>query len=205
MPGLSHDDVPCPLVSTEEYAVCDLGRNVGQPCRLHPEQRFEHPAHQIVLQELVLAIQHAQEAGADRGRHCRVCSRLVAAPAVEALQALRGVNLISAVTFLVEVGDLRRFETPRQLMGYLGLVPGERSTGETVRKEGITKAGEQPGARTLVESAWTYRYPPRIGKVKLDHLQRSRRRSATSPGKRRADCARGSGRSRREARSRRWP
>ena len=56
-------------------------------------------------------------------------------------------------------------------MGYLGLVPGERSTGDTVRKEGITKAARR-ARRTLVESAWTYRYPPRIGKVKLYHLQR---------------------------------
>ena len=137
------------------------------------EQRFEHPAHQIVLQELVLAIQHAQE------RLVRIEAAIAEfvpawslAPAVEALQALRGVNLISAVTFLVEVGDLRRFETPRQLMGYLGLVPGERSTGDTVRKDGITKAGNSRARRTLVESAWTYRYPPRIGKVKLYHLQR---------------------------------
>jgi transposase len=104
------------------------------------EQHFEHPAHQIVLQELVLAIQHAQE------RLERIEAAIAEfvpgwslAPAVEALQALRGVNLISAVTFLVEVGDLRRFETPRQLMGYLGLVPGERSTGDTVRKEGIIR------------------------------------------------------------------
>jgi len=171
------------------------------------EQHFEHPAHQIVLQELVLAIQHAHE------RLERIEAAIAEfvpgwslAPAVEALQALRGVNLISAVTFLVEVGDLRRFESPRQLMGYLGLVPGERSTGDTVRKEGITKAGNSRARRTLVESAWTYRYPPRIGKVKLSHLQRvTPAIRDTSPGKRRADCARGSGRSRRGARSQRWP
>jgi transposase len=137
------------------------------------EQRFDHPAHQIVLQELILAIRHAKE------RLDRIEAAIAEfvpswslAPVVEALQALRGIRLISAVTFMVEVGDLRRFDNPRQLMGYLGLVPGERSTGDSVRKAGITKAGNGRVRRTLVESAWTYRYPPRIGKMKLYQLQR---------------------------------
>ena len=56
---------------------------------------------------------------------------------------------------------------PRQLMGYLGLVPSERSTGDTVRRGGITKAGNGRVRHMLVESAWTYRHPPRIGKTKL--------------------------------------
>jgi transposase len=60
---------------------------------------------------------------------------------VEALQALRGVALISAVTFMAEIGDVRRFENPRKLMAYLGLVPSEYSTGQTVKCGGITKAG----------------------------------------------------------------
>ena len=71
------------------------------------------------------------------------------APVVEALQALRGVNLITAATVMVEIGDLRRFDSPRQLMGYLGLVPGERSTGDTVRRLGITKAGNGRVRRVL--------------------------------------------------------
>ena len=75
------------------------------------------------------------------------------APVVERLQALRGVSLIVAVTFMVEVGDIRRFEHPRQLMAYLGLVPSERSTGDNVR-------------RVLAESAWSYRHPARVGKKK---------------------------------------
>jgi transposase len=71
------------------------------------------------------------------------------------------------VTFATEVGDVSRFESPRQLMGYLGLVPGERSSGETVRRGGITKAGNGRVRHMLVESAWTYRHPPRVGKTKL--------------------------------------
>jgi transposase len=90
---------------------------------------------------------------------------------VRALQALRGIDLIVAVTFVTEIGDVRRFESPRQLMGYLGLVPSERSTGTTVRRGGITKAGNGRVRHMLVESAWTYRHPPRIGTKKLYLLQ----------------------------------
>jgi transposase len=88
---------------------------------------------------------------------------------------LRGVDLIVAVTFVTEVGDVSRFESPRQLMAYLGLIPSERSTGETVRRGGIAKAGNSRFRQMLVESAWTYRHPPRIGKVKLYRL------AATTP------------------------
>jgi transposase len=92
------------------------------------------------------------------------------APIVNALQALRGVNLIVAVTFVAEIGDPRRFASRRQLMAYLGLVPSERSTGDTVRRGAITKAGNGRVRHLLVESAWTYRHPPRIGKAKLYKL-----------------------------------
>lgn len=64
------------------------------------------------------------------------------APAVSAPQALRGVALISAVTFMAEIGDVRRFKTPVKLMAYLGLVPSEYSTGKTIRRGGITRAGK---------------------------------------------------------------
>lgn len=94
------------------------------------------------------------------------------APVVDALQALRGVDLVVAVSFVVEIGDIRRFENPRQLMGYLGLVPTERSTGETVRRGSITKMGNPRIRQLLVESAWTYRFPPRVGAKKLQKLDR---------------------------------
>jgi transposase len=130
-------------------------------------QRFDHPAQQLVLQEMTLAVQHAQE------RLKRIEAAIAEfvpewslAPVVEALQALRGVQLINAATIMVELGDLRRFDNPRQLMGYLGLVPGERSTGNTVRRLGITKAGNGRVRRALVESAWTYRHLPRTSKLK---------------------------------------
>jgi transposase len=87
-------------------------------------------------------------------------------PVVTALMALRGIDLVSATVFLAEIGDLSRFRTPRELMGYLGLVPSENSTGETIRRGAITKAGNRRARRVLVESAWSYRYPPRVGRAK---------------------------------------
>jgi transposase len=137
------------------------------------EQSFEHPADQIVLQELLEDVRLGEER---RGRIERAIEEFLPswglAPIVEALQALRGIELVTAVTFVVEVGDIGRFESPRRLMAYIGLVPGERSTGETVRRGSITKMGNARVRHLLVESAWTYRHPPRIGKAKLAKLER---------------------------------
>ncbi len=136
-------------------------------------QSFEHPAQQIALQEMVLAERHAVERV---GRLTACIEELVLSwklgPVVEALQALRGVALISAVTFMAEIGDVRRFENPRKLMAYLGLVPSEYSTGQTTKRGGITKAGNSRVRRTLVEGAWTYRFPAKIGERKLYVLQK---------------------------------
>lgn len=130
-------------------------------------QRFDHPAQQLALQEMVLAAQRAQE------RLQRVEAAIAEfvptwslTAVVRALRALRGVQLMSAATIMAELGDLRRFDSPRQLMGYLGLVPGERSTGDTVRRLGITKAGNGRVRRALIESAWSYRHLPRTSKLK---------------------------------------
>lgn len=135
-------------------------------------QRFDHLAHVLVVQELLLAARHAKE------RLERADDAIVEflptwslAPVVAALQALRGVGLISAAIIMADIGDLRRFDNPRQLMGYLGLVPGERSTGESVRRLGITKAGNGRVRRALIESAWTYRHLPRTGPAKLAVLE----------------------------------
>ena len=76
------------------------------------------------------------------------------------------------MTFVVEVGDIGRFESPRRLMAYISLVPGERSTGGTVWRGPITEMGNARLRHLLVESAWTYRHPPRIGKAKLAKLER---------------------------------
>jgi|SRR5215469_1985793 len=86
------------------------------------------------------------------------------APVVAALQAMRGTALVVAVTVVAEVGDFRRFATARELMAYLGLVPSEHSSGTSVRRGGITKAGNAPARRALIEGAWAYRMPARISR-----------------------------------------
>ncbi len=84
-------------------------------------------------------------------------------PVVQALLALRGVDVITAIGLVAEIGDLSRFEHPRKLMGYLGLVPSEHSSGDTVRRGSITKTGNGHARRLLIEAAWHYRHTPRIG------------------------------------------
>ena len=79
----------------------------------------------------------------------------------DSVMALRGLSLIAAMTVLAELGDLRRFESPRELMAYLGLVPSESSTGDTVKRGGITKTGNTHVRRVLIESSWSCRLTPR--------------------------------------------
>ena len=90
------------------------------------------------------------------------------APVVRSLVALRGVDVITAMTLLSELGDVSRFDGPRQLMAYLGLVPGEHSSGGRRRQGGITRTGNGHVRRVLVESAWCYRFPAR----RTAHLER---------------------------------
>ena len=82
-------------------------------------------------------------------------------PVAEALMALRGVSLITAMTTLAELGDITRFDSPRELMSYLGLVPSEHSSGGARRQGGITRTGNGHVRRVLVEAAWNYRFPAR--------------------------------------------
>ncbi len=134
--------------------------------------RFDHPAQQIVFQDYLHAI---EEAEARRDRLTRQIEELLStwamAPVVAALQAMRGVALVVAVTIVAEVGDFRRFANPRQLMAYLGLVPSEHSSGSTVRRGGITKAGNALARRALIEGAWTYRMPARVSRKLYDRLE----------------------------------
>jgi transposase len=88
------------------------------------------------------------------------------AEVVTALMAMRGMDLISATTLLAEIGDLSRFRTPHELMAYLGLVPSEESSGETIKRGPITKAGNRRARRMLVECSWSYQHPPRVGRAK---------------------------------------
>jgi transposase len=126
------------------------------------------PAQHIVFQEYVRAINEHTERlqRLDQELHDQVTSWRLQ-PVVEALQALRGVQFIAAVTMVAEIGDLTRFENPRELMKFLGLIPSEYSTGERRRQGSITKAGNTHARRALVEGAWAYRYPAKVSR----HLQ----------------------------------
>ena len=87
------------------------------------------------------------------------------APVVAALQALKGIQLVIAATLVAEVGDFSRFASPRQLMAFLGLVPGEFSSGRRIRPGGITKAGNAAARSLLFEAAWSYRPPAKVGQA----------------------------------------
>jgi transposase len=136
-------------------------------------QTFAEPVHQIVFQDYIEAVWTAQQ------RRDALVQRITSTieswslgPLVEALRGLRGIDLISAATLVATTGDLSRFESPRRLMGYLGLVPSEHSSGSSIRRGGITKTGNREARRMLVEAAWSYRYPARVAKEKAEILVR---------------------------------
>ncbi len=136
-------------------------------------QTFELSVHQVVFQDYLEAVWTAQN------RRDALIEQITNAtaswslgPLVEALRGLRGIDLLSAATFVASTGDLGRFESPRQLMGYLGLVPSEHSSGGHIWRGGITKTGSREARRMLVEAAWSYRYPARVAKEKAEILVR---------------------------------
>lgn len=86
-------------------------------------------------------------------------------PVVSAVMTLRGLDLVAATTVVAELGDLRRFAHPRELMGYVGLVPSEYSTGSKRRQGAITKTGNGHARRVLIEAAWNYRFPARVSRA----------------------------------------
>ena len=84
-------------------------------------------------------------------------------PVIKALMTLRGVDFLSAATIVAELGDLRRFAHPKDLMGYLGLVPSEHSSGPKQHRGELTRTGNTHVRRILIAAAWNYRFPARIG------------------------------------------
>lgn len=124
--------------------------------------KFAQPAQQIVFQEYLDTIVAGIKRVRGLDEHIERCARAAAVwPIIEALMALRGVSLLTATTIMAEIGDLQRFATAPQLMGYLGLVPSEHSSGASKCRGGITKTGNSHVRRVLVEAAWTYRHPAR--------------------------------------------
>jgi transposase len=127
---------------------------------------FDHPAQDIAFTEYRRAVsecqarvEHLTQALAQQVEQWRM------QPVVSALMTLRGLDLVAATTLVAELGDLRRFARPRELMGYVGLVPSEHSSGPKRRLGAITKTGNGHARRVLVEAAWNYRFPARISRI----------------------------------------
>ena len=124
--------------------------------------KMEHPGQQIALQEYVDCVQScAQRADRLIDQIRQLVTEWRMAPVVKALQALRGVSLVVAVTTVAELSELNRFDHPAKLMAYLGLVSSEHSSGESTKRGPITKTGNGHVRRVLVEAAHAYRFPAR--------------------------------------------
>ncbi len=140
------------------------------------EVRFEQQAQQWTLEDYLNEVEHC--ALRITRLEAEIDAAVESAPPVmkelvEALQALRGIAKVSAVTIVAEVGQLSRFETPRQLMGYSGAVSSEYSSGAKTSRGGITKTGNAHLRRIVVEAAWSQRYRPilsRALKLRQEHL-----------------------------------
>ena len=124
--------------------------------------KFEQAVQQIVMEEYLDTVksltQRVQGIDVEIERAAKSSHTW---PIIEALMALRGINTLTAVTVVAEIGDLKRFSNAPQLMAYLGLVPSEHSSGGSVRRGSITKTGNGHVRRVLVEAAWTHRHPAR--------------------------------------------
>jgi transposase len=127
---------------------------------------FAHAAQEATLLDYLHEVEHM----ADRIQRLEraIDDAIKTAPermraVIEALQALRGIAQVSAVTIVAEVGELSRFVKPRQLMGYSGAVASEDSTGDRIRRGRITKTGNAHLRRVVIEAAWAYRYRPAVG------------------------------------------
>jgi len=129
-------------------------------------QKFEHRAQQRVLIDYLKAVQDVTEREKQLTEDLAELvkdTRLF--PLIKALQAFRGIRLITAVTIAAELADLKRFSSARQLMSFLGLVPSEHSSGQSQRRGRITRTGNGHVRRILTEAAWSYHYQPRMSKA----------------------------------------
>jgi transposase len=127
--------------------------------------KFEHAAQTATLLDYIAEVEH--QAGRIERLEKAIDDAILSAPAemkavIDALQCLRGVAKITAVTVAVEVGTFRRFERATQLMSYTGMVPSEYSSGKRERRGAITKAGNSRLRRVLIEAAHHYRHQPRL-------------------------------------------
>jgi len=127
--------------------------------------KMDDPWQQVVLQTYIDAERAAGERVAQlTDQLMRALPEWSLAPVVGSLVALRGIDKLAAIVLLAELGDISRFDSPKQLMAFLGLVPSEHSSGGRRRQGGITLTGNAHARRMLIESAWSYRFPARQSK-----------------------------------------
>lgn len=139
--------------------------------------KFDLPVQQLVLQEDIDSVKSSRRRVVALEAQMREALKSWSLGVVaEALMALRGVSLITAITTLAELGDISRFDSPRQLMGYLGLVPSEYSSGHTRRQGAITRTGNGHVRRVLVEAAWNYRFAARKSRCIESRAERTSER-----------------------------
>jgi len=127
---------------------------------------FEHAAQEATLQDYLHEVEHVADRIARLERAIDEAVKTVPdqmRAVIEALQALRGIAQVSAVTMVAELGELSRFASARQLMGYTGIVSSEDSSGRRTRRGAITKTGNAHLRRVVVEAAWAYRHRPGLG------------------------------------------
>jgi transposase len=126
---------------------------------------FDQPALEVTLQHYREEVDHIAERIAKMEQAIDEAVKQASPEirgVIEALQALRGVAQTTAATVVAELGSLSRFASPRQLMGYSGLVSSEYTTGNRVQRGPITKSGNAHLRRVLLEAAWTYRHRPNV-------------------------------------------
>lgn len=127
-------------------------------------QVFEHEGERLTFEHYVHEVEHLTLRRADLDREIERVARAEPYAAVVArLASLRGISTLSAMALVAEIGDFRRFGSPRQLMAFVGLIPREYSSGGKERRGGITKTGNGHVRRILVEAAWSYRHRPAMG------------------------------------------
>jgi transposase len=125
---------------------------------------WEHAAERVVVDDYQLAIDQLTARVADLDAELeRLAAQAPYREPVGWLRCFRGIDTLTAMLLLAELHDFRRFTSPRALMAYLGLTPSEHSSGERHQRGAITKAGNALVRRLLVETAWHYRHPARIG------------------------------------------
>ncbi|WP_214673717.1 IS110 family transposase, partial [Escherichia coli] len=129
-------------------------------------QSFSQPSQQIAFQHYCQSLEQIEDRILQLDQEIsRLLPEWSLCNLVCQLQALKGVGQLIAITLVAELGDFSRFSNPKQLMAFLGLVPGEYSSGNSIRPRGITKVGNSELRRLLYEAAWSYRTPAKVGLV----------------------------------------